>query len=443
MSIRIDEKLCLSRLLGVLLLEIGNQMKLSQLAENLKGSEIIKIAGEVRAMQAKGEQLFNLTIGDFDSHIFPIPNQLKSYIIDAYQNDLTNYPAGNGEAVLRESVSAYLKEHLELDYSSDEILISGGARPLIYAVYQTLLDVNDTVLYPAPSWNNDAYTFLARNQQIVIETKAENKFMPTADELAPYIQEVNMIALCSPLNPTGTTFEQAELLKICHLITTENNRRNELNIKPLYLLFDQIYWQLTYGETRHYNPVSLLPEMRHYTIFIDGISKAFASTGVRVGWAFGPSEIIQKMKDILSHIGAWAPKPEQMGTARFLKDDQEVKGYLTHIKSELSLRLHGFYELFQTLKSEAYPVDAILPEAALYLTVRFDLLDKTDGKVELKSVSDITRYLLEEAKVALVPFYAFGASDTSTWFRLSVGTTQKEDIEIIGNNIRKALGRLR
>ncbi len=419
-------------------------MKTSQLSENLKGSAIIKLAGEVKALQAQGEKIYNLTIGDFDSQIFPIPEKLKSLIIEAYQDDFTNYPMGNGEAALRKSVSDYLNKNLGLNYSENEILISGGARPLIYAVYQTILDLDDTVLYPTPSWNNDAYTYLARNKEIIVEAKPENKFMPTAEEIAPHIQKANLIAVCSPLNPTGTTFEKEELEKICNLIITENERRNKLNIKPLYLLYDQIYWQLTYGETVHYNPVSLTPEMRDYTIFIDGISKVFASTGVRVGWAFGPVDIINKMKDILSHIGAWAPKPEQIATAKYLEKTEEVKSYLKHIKSELSYRLDEFYKGFRQLREEGFLVDVIKPEAALYLTVKFDLIGKeTKSGEKLNSVQNITGYLLNEANVALVPFYAFGASGDSTWYRLSVGTTSKSDISEILSNLKNALGNLK
>lgn len=418
-------------------------MKIALLAENLKGSEIIKIAGEVNALKAKGEQIYNLTIGDFDSQIFPIPTELKHQIISAYESGVTNYPAANGEAALRKSVSKYLDENLNLNYSENEILISGGARPLIYALYQTVLDVNDTVLYPVPSWNNDAYTYLARNKEIVIETLPENKFMPTAKDLAPYIQNVNLIALCSPLNPTGTTFDEETLRNICDLIITENNRRNAEGYKPVYLMYDQIYWQLTYGETKHFNPVSLNSAMRDYTIFIDGISKAFASTGVRVGWATGPDKVIHKMKDILSHIGAWAPKPEQMATAKYLELGESISLYLNDIKSELAFRLDEFYKAFQKLKEEGYPVDAIQPEAALYLTVQFDLIGKKTPSGEvLNTISEVTAYLLQKAKVALVPFYAFGASKTSNWFRLSVGTTRREDIPTIMNQLKTCVGEL-
>lgn len=419
-------------------------MKISHLAEGLKGSEIIKIAGEVNALKAQGEQIYNQTIGDFDSNIFPIPDELKKAIIDAYNDNQTNYPAANGVEPLRKSVSNYLSKFLKLDYSPNEILISGGARPLIHAIYQTILDVDDTVLYPVPSWNNDAYTYLARNRAIVVETQPENKFMPTVEDIKPYIKEVNLIALCSPLNPTGTTFDEETLLAICQMVIEENKRRTTQNLKPLYVLYDQIYWQLTYGAIEHYNPVSLVSEMRDFTIFVDGISKAFAATGVRVGWAFGPSHVIDKMKAMLSHIGAWAPKAEQVAAAKYLSESDAVSKYLTHIKEELNYRLVAFYDGFTRLKNNGLPVKAIQPEAALYLTVQFDLIGKTtDSGQKLNTIKEVTSYLLQEAKLAVVPFYAFGASADSNWFRLSVGTAKKEEISTIFDLLEKALQRLK
>ena len=322
-------------------------------------------------------------------------------------------------------------------------MISGGARPLIYAIYQTVLDLEDSVLYPVPSWNNDAYTYLARNKAVVVETTPENKFMPTVDDIKPHIQNVNLIALCSPLNPTGTTFDKTTLKAISQLILDENKRRASENEKPLYVLYDQIYWQLTYGDTVHYNPVELVPEMRDYTIFVDGISKAFASTGVRVGWAFGPSHVINKMKAMLSHIGAWSPKAEQMATASFLNRTEAVAEYLDHIKSELNERLVTFYDGFLNLNKKGYSVTAIQPEAALYLTVQFDLIGKTTQTGStLVTIQDVTSYLLKEAKLAVVPFYAFGTSTDSNWFRLSVGTAKKEDISTVFELLEVALSKL-
>lgn len=209
-------------------------------------------------------------------------------------------------------------------------------------------------------------------------------------------------------------------------------------------MFDQIYWQLTHGETRHFDPVSINSDMKNYTIYIDGISKAFAATGVRVGWAFGPVKLINKMKAILSHVGAWSPKAEQVATARYLDKDDATDEYLFKIKNDISKRLNAFHDGFTALKNEDFEVDSIPPQAAMYLTVRFNLTGKTtqDGKT-LESIPDVTQYLLDEAGLAIVPFYAFGASRKSTWYRLSVGTSVYEEIDELFSKLKEALAKLK
>jgi aspartate aminotransferase len=149
------------------------------------------------------------------------------------------------------------------------------------------------------------------------------------------------------------------------------------------------------------------------------------------------------MKYMLGHIGAWAPRPEQMATARYLANDRAVDNYLSEIRRKVNERLVKFHEGFQLLKKEGFSVDSIVPQAAIYLTVQFALHGKktADGKT-LISTKDITKYLLDEAKVALVPFYAFGDSDESSWYRLSVGTCKWEDIDVIISNLRAALKKL-
>jgi len=424
------------------LLEPIINQKISVMAEHLVGSEIIKLATQVKEKIKNGEQIYNLTIGDFNPDMFPIPKELKQEIINAYKKNETNYPAANGMEELRESVSRYLHTREGLEYTANQILISGGARPLIYAIYQTILDPNDTVLYPVPSWNNNHYCHLNNAKSIVIETKAENNFMPSADDIKPYISDVNLIALCSPLNPTGTTFTKNNLEQICNLIVEENKKRGDLK-KPVYLLFDQIYWALTHGNTQHFDPVSLNPNMKNYTIYVDGISKAFAATGVRIGWSFGPSKIIEKMKAILSHVGAWAPRAEQIATSNFLQNDDVIDEYLYHFKSKINKRLEKIYKGIITLKNEGFNVDAIAPQAAIYLTIKFDLHHKiTEQGKSLDSTEDITKYLLEEAKLAIVPFYAFGASKNSPWYRLSVGTCKYESIDDLLSKLKSALKKL-
>ncbi|MBL0046837.1 MAG: pyridoxal phosphate-dependent aminotransferase [Bacteroidetes bacterium] len=412
------------------------------MAENLIGSEIIKLAGEINEKIKNGEKIYNLTIGDFNPRYFPIPSGLKTAIIEAYEKGETNYPPADGILALREVVSEYLKSKGDLHYSPGEILIAGGARPLIYSVFSALIDPGDTILFPVPSWNNNHYTHLASAKQILVETLPENNFMPTAAELKPHIQQANLLALCSPLNPTGTTFTKEGLEEICDLVLAENNRRGA-NEKPLYLMYDQIYWTLTFGETVHYNPVSLRPEMRDYTVFIDGLSKSFAATGIRVGWGFGPQAIIEKMKSILGHVGAWAPRAEQIASAAYMNQSAEVDNFLDDIRSKIHARLEAIHQGFVELKALGYKVDSIAPQAALYLTVNLDLkgMKKHNGEV-LNSTQDITKYILEEAKVGIVPFSAFGSSADSTWYRISVGTCSLEDTTGIVSNLKNALSKL-
>jgi aspartate aminotransferase len=220
----------------------------------------------------------------------------------------------------------------------------------------------------------------------------------------------------------------------------EENASRKENEKKLYLMYDQMYWHLTYGNIKHYDPVSLRPAMRPYTICIDAISKVFAATGVRVGWAMGPERIISKMKAILTHIGAWAPMAEQKATASFLQQDEKIDEYLDHFKKEIEFRLRGIYDQLMQLKKEGLPVDAITPEGAIYLTVKFDCAGRktANGKV-LQTQTDVTEYLLNEAKLAIVPFNAFGASKDSPWYRLSVGTCKKEEIKEMISQLRSAL----
>ena len=417
-------------------------MKLSHLSETLIGSEIVKLGGEIREKIRQGENIYNFTVGDFDPSIFPIPKELEDAIVEAYRKHFTNYPAAEGNLDLREAILSFTKDTEGLDYGLGEILVASGGRPLIYAMFRAICDKGDKIIYPVPSWNNNHYTHFVGGDHLVIEAKAENNFMPTADDIRPHIKESVLISLCSPQNPTGTTFKKNDLEAICDLVLEENKRRGE-NQKKLYVMYDQMYWHLTYGAIQHYNPVSLRPEMRHYTIFIDAISKVFAATGVRVGWSLGPASVIVKMKSILTHLGAWAPMAEQKAVAHYLYNRDGIKKFLSHFKKEIEERLNRIYEGFMQLKSEGLPVDAISPEAAIYLTIKIDLAGKktNEGKI-IESQSEVTAYILNKANLAVVPFYAFGADRSSAWYRLSVGTCRREEINEMIGKLREALKQL-
>ena len=415
----------------------------SKLAQNLIGSEIIKIGNQVNELKAQGAEIANLTIGDLDSNIYPIPAGLKQNIQKAYADNLTNYPPANGLLSLRKAVAKDIKSRWDLDYSPDDILVSGGSRPLIYATFKTIVDEGDKVVYAVPSWNNNHYAYLTSANAVELEVSPEDNFLPTADVITPHLEGAVLLALCSPLNPTGTMFTKEQLSEICEAVIAENKKRGE-GEKPLYLMYDQIYAMLTFGDSEHFNPVSLYPELRDYTIYIDGTSKCFAATGVRVGWSFGPTKVIDRMKALLTHVGAWAPKPEQQAVAEFLDNTPAVNEFVNDFKGKIAHSLEVLHAGIQEMKSKNFAVDSIKPMGALYLTIKLDYVGKTteDGKV-LKDSTDLVFYLIEKAGVALVPFSAFGNSREMPWFRASVGACSVEDLQKMFPKLEDALSNLK
>lgn len=400
-------------------------MKLSTLSETLPGSQILAISNAIRQRMQSRETIYNFTVGDFDPHIFPIPLVLEEEIINAYLMEFTNYPLAEGNLDLREAISSFTSIFQGLTYNSSEVLVGSGGRPLIYALYRTIIDPGDNVIYPVPSWNNHYYTKFVGGIPIEIETTAENNFMPTAEQIAPHVKDAVLLALCSPQNPTGTCFSEHSLKAICELVLEENKRRLPEE-KKLYILFDQMYWLLTHGTSKHHDPVSVCPDIRPYVVYVDAISKSFAATGLRVGWVLGPSGILNKMKAILTHVGAWAPMAEQKAVAIFLEKPEAIKEYLQAFKSEVVRRLQTIYDGILSLKNEGLPVDAIAPQAAIYLTFRIDL-------------PEAQRLLLDEAKIGILPFAVFGASNDSVWYRISVGTCKNEDIAPMLEKFKKAI----
>lgn len=419
-----------------------NDIKLSYLAETMIGSEIVKLGGEIREKIRLGEKIYNFTVGDFDPSIFPIPQGLEDEIVAAYRNHFTNYPAAEGNLDLRTAIAQFLLDYEQLDYNVNEILVASGGRPLIYSLFRAVCDAGDKVIYAVPSWNNNHYAHFVGAKHVVVDARHESNFMPTADDIRPHIKGASLLALCSPQNPTGTTFSHSALERICDMVLEENESRGS-GEKKLYVMYDQMYWHLTYGDIRHYNPVGLRPAMRAYTVFIDAISKVFAATGVRVGWSMGPEAVLFKMKSIMTHLGTWAPMAEQKAAARFLLRKESIDDYLSHFKREVEERLRRIYNGFIELKGEGFGVDALAPEAAIYLTIQLNLVGQTTQQgVQLASQDEVTKYILDEARLAVVPFYAFGAPRTSSWYRLSVGTCKKEEIDEMIGQLRRALQQL-
>ncbi|MDE3216971.1 MAG: aminotransferase class I/II-fold pyridoxal phosphate-dependent enzyme [Gemmatimonadota bacterium] len=417
--------------------------RLSHLAQGLIGSEILKIAAEVRELVSQGKPICNLTVGDFSPTEFRIPDRLARGVADNVAKGQTNYPPSNGVLELRKAVAAYYKRGLGLDYPVDGVMITSGGRPVIHAAYQVLVNAGERVVYPVPSWNNNHYASIVGARPVEIACDAGTNFLPTADMLRDAVRGATLLALNSPSNPTGTMFTAEQLAAICDLVLDENARRGP-GERPLYVLYDQIYWALTFGGAEHVNPVGLRPEMARYTVFVDGISKAFAATGLRVGWGVGPADVVKSMSDLLTHIGAWAPRPEQMATGELLCAVDDIRAYHAAMLRDVQERLSLLADGIEQLRRDGFPVASTSPQGAIYLSARFALHGKRtpDGET-LDSNEGIRRYLLQSAGMALVPFQAFGQRDESGWFRLSVGAVSPADVRALVPRLRASLQALR
>ncbi|MBK5257280.1 MAG: aminotransferase class I/II-fold pyridoxal phosphate-dependent enzyme [Vicinamibacteria bacterium] len=407
----------------------GGGQRLARLADKLQSSTILKVAAEIRARQAAGQDVCDLTVGDFDPQYFPIPEKLREATKAALDAGATNYPPAAGIPALRDSVQRFYARHLGLNYPIDSVLIAAGARPLIYALFRVVVDPGDTVTFPAPCWNYPFYSEIVNAHGDAVICAPQDAFQPGPGVLDAAIKKSNLIVVNTPLNPTGTVTPKAALAKLSETMVRENEGREKRGERPIYLAYDHVYWMLSLG-CDHVTPCALVPEMAKYTIFIDAISKAFAATGLRVGWALGPTDVIAKMNTLLMHTGGWAPKPEQTATAAMLDDDDAIATYHATMKPAIERRLRALHLGFQRLKSEGHSVDSIEPTGAIYVSARVHPFGKKAANgLEIRNNEDVRRFLLEGAGLGVVPFQAFGVPGDTGWMRLSVGSVSEAQIE--------------
>lgn len=402
---------------------------LSRLSQGLIGSEVLRIAAEIRALVAEGRAVCNLTVGDFDPREYPAPESLISGIERALRAGHTGYPPSNGMLELREAAVAFLEREAGLVYPLESVLVAGGARPLIYASYKALVDPGDAVAFPVPSWNNNHYCYLTGATAVPIAVDRASRFHPTAAAVRAVLPRVRMLALCTPLNPTGTSIAPDVLAEICRDVVAENRRRQGAGERPVFLLFDQVYWSLEFGRVVPLTPAMLVPEVAPYTVMLDAISKSLASTGLRVGWAFGAPAVIKRMSDFLGHVGAWAPRAEQVATAEFLRNAEAFRAFRADMQRRLGERLTLLHEEFTRLAAEGHAVESVKPEGTLYLSARFDLFGRTLGGVTIRTNDDLRKVLLNGAGLAVVPFQAFGLPEESGWVRISVGAVSMASVQ--------------
>jgi aspartate aminotransferase len=266
--------------------------------------------------------------------------------------------------------------------------------------------------------------------------------MPTLKQLEPHLGDAKLLCVNTPLNPTGTVMDPDHLQALTTAVVEENEVRSRQGRPHLFLLYDEVYGALTFGDARHAHPVALVPESAPWVISLDAISKCLAATGLRVGWSLAAPVVTARLKDLIGHVGAWAPRPEQVALAEFLRDVDAVDEFRDAMLERVHQRLNALHAGFTKMSGEGYPVECIYPRGAIYLSLRLDVARKTHRGARLDTNGAIRELLLEHAGLAVVPFQAFGLQEDSGWFRLSVGAASLDEIQEVFPRLRRLLDAL-
>jgi aspartate aminotransferase len=428
-------------------LDFGDQQtldaSLSTQVRGLQESGILRITRQVRGMIARGETVVNLTVGDFDPRYFPIPRRLSEAIQAAVARGETNYPNPEGLPVLRQAISDYVARTAGVRYPPDAIVVCSGGRPVLFGAYHAVVNPGDKVLFSVPSWQNDAYSWLTGADSIVIEASHATGFQPTVDQFRPYFGEAAMVCICSPGNPTGTVMSREQLEDILIAVVEENHKRESERRRPLFILHDQMYGALVSRGQEHFYPAALVPECARWLISADGVSKAYAGTGLRLGWMLVAPAVGARIRDLLSHAGAWAPRAEQAAVAEFLGDTEAIAEFRKEMDANLAERLNSMHQGFESLRIAGYPVDSINPQGAIYFSACFRLHGRSVDGERIHTDEDIRKLLLERAGAAVVPFQAFGVRGETGWFRLSAGAVSMDEIRQLFPRIKSLLDKIR
>ena len=395
---------------------------LSQRARKIKPSPTLAIDAKAKAMKAQGVDVVNFGVGEPD---FDTPENIKEAAIKAIKDGFTKYTPVGGIADLKDAIVEKFKNDNKLDYKQEEIIVSCGAKHSLYNIAQALLSPGDEVLIPAPYWVSYPDQVLLNDAvPVFIKTDADNSFMIKPELLASHItKKTKALILNSPCNPTGLTYDRKTLEKLAEIILKHN----------LYVVSDEIYEKLTYDGHTHLSIASFSPEIREKTIVVNGLSKAFAMTGWRIGYAAGPKEIIKAMTNIQSQSTSNPTSISQKAAVEALTGPQD---FISTMLAEFDRR-----RKFLVGELNAIPgMHCLTPTGAFYAFPNTSsFYGKSDGDKKISSSSELAMYLLEKANVALVHGEAFG---DDRYLRMSYATSL-EEIQKGVNRIRETLGRLK
>jgi aspartate aminotransferase len=390
-------------------------LKLANRLSSVAPSMTMKVTAKAAELRAQGIDVVSFSAGEPD---FDTPSHIKEAAKRALDAGATKYTAVEGTPELRKAVAAWFARAHGFDVSAREVMVSAGAKQVIHNAFHALLDAGDEVILPAPCWVSYAeIAKLAGAKPVPVLARAADGFMPNPDDIARAITSASrMIVLCSPSNPTGAVYDEATLRAIADLAIKHD----------LWLLTDDIYRSLCYGGARFVQPATFSPEIRERTIIVDGVSKTFAMTGWRIGFCLAPTHVIEGMATLQGQCTTNAAAVSQAAAFAALEGPGDE---LETMRLEFDKRRKSMVGALRAMPG----VTCVEPKGAFYA---FPDLTAFLGKRSplgrlIEDDLAMGQYLIEEAKIAVVPGSAFFAPG---FVRLSYATSQA--------NIDKGLARM-
>lgn len=378
-------------------------MRLAQRALSISPSPTLAIDARAKKMMAAGEKVINFGVGEPD---FDTPDNIKAAAIEAINRGLTKYTAVAGTDQLRQAIVDKLKKDNGLDYKADQIVVSVGAKHSLYNTFQVLCQEGDEVILPAPYWVSYLEQIkLAGASPVIVQTRASNNFKLTVEELESVVtKRTRLIIMNSPSNPTGAVYSRDELAALGEVFVRQG----------IVVISDEIYEKLIYDGHEHVSIAALSSELKDLTVVINGVSKSYAMTGWRIGYAAAPEPVARAMADLQSHSTSNPTSIAQAASVEALVGDQS---FLAQMLIEFDRRRRYMVDRLRAVPG----VNCNLPGGAFYVFPEISafLGRSYKGKV-INGATDLADVLLSDARVAVVPGVAFG---DDRCFRLSYATS--------------------
>ena len=383
-------------------------MHLSSRLNRLAPSATLAMSQKSSEMKAAGIDVINLSVGEPD---FNTPDHIKTYAKDAIDNNWSKYSPVPGYADLREAIVAKLKNENGLDYKANEILVSNGAKQAVCNAIMALVDDGEEVIIPAPYWvSYPQMVLLAGGTPVHIPAGFSQNFKITPAQLeAAITPKTRMLILCSPSNPTGAVYSKAELEALAEVIKKH---------PEMYVLADEIYEHINY--VGKHESIAQFPGMKEQSIIINGVSKAYAMTGWRIGYMAAPEWIIKGCNKLQ---GQYSSGPCSVSQRAALEAYTASQACVEEMRQAFERRK----DLIVGLVKEIPGLEVNTPDGAFYVFPKCkSFIGKTDGERTIKDTNDFAMYLLEVGHVATVGGDAFGDPEC---FRMSYATSDENIVE--------------